>query len=51
MSAPYEDSLAPYAPAGLGVTIIYPRPTAHVGHASNISDIVVSERRLMFYLF
>jgi hypothetical protein len=51
MSASYEDSLAPYTPARLGVMIIYPRPKAHVGHVSNISDVVVNKRRLMFNLF
>lgn len=51
MSASYEDSLAPYALAGRRVMIICPRPIAHVGHVSNISEDVDSERRLMFSLF
>jgi hypothetical protein len=51
MRASYEDSLAPYAPAGLGVKIICPHPTAHVGHVSNISDVVINDRGLMFNLF
>jgi hypothetical protein len=46
MSASFEDSLAPYALAGLGVRIIYARPKVQVGHVSNISE-VVNERRLM----
>jgi hypothetical protein len=51
MSALYKDSLALDALAGLGVIIIYPCPIVHVSHALNISDVIISKRRLMFYLF